>query len=99
MTSIYKPLIKILVISLVIALAIGLSVFATVKEAKATKPINSQQISEVNTKQLNKSNRPISSQYQRKLAQDIAKLMPGHQQFNSKFLWYVLATSGQAKES
>lgn len=92
MTSIYKEIIKVLLVSLAITAGIGLSVFSTVKESQAS----SNSLTKASVKSDNKK-QPYQpkSQYEKKVHTELSMLMPGNKQFNPRFLNFVLANSSQ----
>ncbi|GAA6171336.1 MAG: hypothetical protein ACPGTQ_15055 [Colwellia sp.] len=92
MTSVYKPIIKVLLVSLIITACMGLSVFSTVKESQASSNSLAQASMKSDSKRL--SNQP-KSQYEKKIHRELSMLMPWNKQFNPRFLNFVLANSSQ----
>lgn len=92
MTSIYKPTIKVLLVSLAITAGIGLSVFSTIKESQAS----SVHITQTSVKSDGK-NQPYQpkSQYEKKIHRELSMLMPGNKHFNPRFLNVVLAKNSR----
>lgn len=88
MTSIYKPTLKLLLVSLAITVGIGLSVFSTVKESQASA--NDLTKVSVNSDKKRHAYQP-KSQYEKKIHRELSLLMPGNKHFNPRFLNFVLA--------
>ena len=95
MTSIYKPLIKIISISLIITAGIGLSVFSSIKQSQASPSSNLTEVKQTANKQ---QTFPPKSYYERNLQWDIKKLIPGNKQFSPAFLRHVLTSNQQQEE-
>lgn len=90
MTSIYKPLIKLIFISIMLITGFAFSAFSTVKQSQTDYHKVNNRMTEQNSHTKAELHFQPKSRYGKKLQRDLNRLMPGSKQFTPRFLNYVL---------
>ena len=99
MTSIYKPLIKVLLISIMLATSISFSAFTTVKQSYNHSIDQKIKTTNETSKKVHSDEPVFVSEYELKIKHDIHQLTPGSKKFNARYLYFVLSNPKKQTEA
>lgn len=98
MTSIYKPLIKMLLISFALAFSIGFSAFTTVTHSQKSQKAPSKIIYNTYSNSIVRHFYQPTSEYEQKTQNSNDRLKPDNKEFNANIIGHVNTNNKNEKE-